>query len=92
MVSPELSNSKVLVSDKSILFMSKLGLSLTINSIVFLITVSVFKPRKSNLTNPASSEDFMSNCVTGIGKLEDKSLYSGTNSSKFLSPITTPAA
>src|SRR6056300_1505990 len=62
------------------------------NSIVFLITVNVFKPKKSNLTKPTSSEDFISNWVTGNGKVDDKSLYKGTISSKFLSPITTPAA
>ena len=62
------------------------------NSIVFLITVNVFKPKKSNFTNPASSEDFISNCVTGIGKVEERSLYNGINSSRSLSPITTPAA
>ena len=62
---------------------SKLGLSFFIKLTAFFITVKVFNPSKSNLTRPASSDDFISNWVTGIGILEDKSLYKGTI---FLNP------
>ena len=59
---------------------------------VFLITVSVLRPKKSNFTSPAFSDHFMSNCVTGISFSESKSLYKGTISSICLSAITIPAA
>jgi hypothetical protein len=41
-------------------------------------TVSVFRPRKSNFTSPASSTFFMLNCVTGMS--ERGSRYIGTSS------------
>ena len=37
---------------------------------VLSITVSVFKPSKSNLTNPAFSEEYISYCVDGKVKFE----------------------
>ena len=37
-------------------------------STAFWITVSVFSPRKSNLTSPASSTHFMLNCVAGMSE------------------------
>ena len=61
-------------------------------SMVLLITVSVFNPRISNLTNPEFSEEYMSNCVDGKSKFESISLYKGTCSASFPSDITTPAA
>ena len=57
-----------------------------------LITVNVFKPKKSNLTNPAFSAEYMSNWVEGSNKSAEESLYKGTVSVNFLSAITTPAA
>ena len=65
---------------------------LLINFCVLLITVNVFKPKKSNLINPAFSAEYISNCVDGNNKLDDASLYKGTVSVNFLSAITTPAA
>ena len=37
---------------------------------VLSITVRVFKPNKSNLTNPAFSEEYMSYCVEGRIRFE----------------------
>ena len=56
----------------------------------FARTVNVFKPKKSNLTSPAFSTNFILNCVAGISS--SFNLYKGTNSFKGLSPITKPAA
>ena len=44
---------------------------------VLSITVRAVKPRISNFTKPAFSEECMSNCVDGSIKLEDLSLYKG---------------
>ena len=65
---------------------------LLINFCVLFITVNVFKPKKSNLINPAFSAEYMSNCVDGNNKSADVSLYKGIDSVSFLSAITTPAA
>ena len=65
---------------------------LLINFCVLFITVNVFKPKKSNLLNPAFSAEYISNCVDGNKRSADESLYRGTNSVNFLSAITTPAA
>ena len=54
------------------------------------MTDNVFKPKKSNLTNPADSTHFILNWVAGISDFA--SLYSGTRVFKGLSPITSPAA
>ena len=70
MVSPVVKSSKVFTSSNGIFSISKFSLFFLINSIVFLMTVRVLRPRKSNFTNPASSDHFISNCVTGIGILE----------------------
>ena len=53
-------------------------------------TVSVFRPRKSNLTSPACSTYFMLNWVTGMS--ERGSRYIGTSSDSGRSPMTMPAA
>src|SRR6201747_1359916 len=53
-------------------------------------TVSVFRPRKSNLTRPAGSTHFMLNWVTGMSDFGSR--YSGTSSLNGRSPITMPAA
>ena len=74
------------------MFISKLIFRFSRNDIVFLITVRVFNPSKSNFTRPAFSEEYISNCVEGKRELLDKSLYKGTNSANFSSGITTPAA
>ena len=65
---------------------------LLINFCVLSITVKVLKPKKSNFIKPAFSAEYMSNCVEGSNKFEDKSLYRGTVSDRFFSAITTPAA
>ncbi len=54
-----------------------------------LITVSVFKPRKSNLTSPASSTSSFANCVTSSPFCPRQR---GTYSQSGFSPMTTPAA
>ena len=56
------------------------------------ITVRVLRPKKSNFINPAFSAEYISNWVDGNNKLDDASLYKGTESVNFLSAITTPAA
>ena len=56
------------------------------------MTVNVFKPKKSNLTKPAFSAEYISNWVDGNKRFEEASLYKGTTSVNFLSAITTPAA
>ena len=55
---------------------------------MLLITVRVFKPKKSNFINPAFSAEYISNCVDGNNKSADISLYNGTTSDSFLSAIT----
>ena len=91
-VLPEDNSSKTLWSSK---FMSSIlkSLSFFLTSCwVLLITVKVFKPKKSNLIKPASSAEYMSNWVEGSNKFAVWSLYKGTTSFNFLSAITTPAA
>ena len=53
------------------------------------ITVSVLRPRKSNLTRPASSTSSLANWVTSSPFCP---LQSGTYSQSGFSPMTTPAA
>ena len=59
---------------------------------VLSITVRVFKPSKSNFTNPAFSEEYISYCVDGKVKFELWSIYKGNCSANFSPAITTPAA
>ena len=59
---------------------------------MLLITVKVFRPKKSNFIKPAFSAEYISNWVEGKSKLAALSLYNGTISVSFLSAITTPAA
>ncbi len=54
------------------------------------MTVSVFRPRKSNFTRPAFSTSSFANCDTSMSDLS--SLYVGTYSQSGLSAMTTPAA
>ena len=56
------------------------------------ITVNVLRPKISNFTKPAFSDECISNWVDGKSKSELLSLYNGTCSDNFSPAITTPAA
>jgi hypothetical protein len=60
------------------------------SSTAFCSTVSVFKPRKSNLTRPAASTSFQLYWVTG--EFDFGSRVRGTSSTSGRSPMTMPAA
>ena len=55
-----------------------------------LMMVKVRNPRKSNLTKPAYSTSFLSNCVTGL--FPSASQYSGAKSVILVGAMTTPPA
>ena len=89
---PQLNKSKIFLSSSAIFLISKFIFFSFSSDIVLFITVKVFKPSKSNFTRPAFSEAYISNCVEGKNDLDEGSLYIGTNSARFSSGITTPAA
>ena len=88
--SPSPSMAKVSSHSSGISFNARSMPLRLIRSIACCRTVSVFSPRKSNLTSPASSTDFILNCVTGNS--DAGSRVNGTNSANGRSPITNPAA
>ena len=59
---------------------------------VLSITVKVLRPKRSNLTSPAFSDEYISYCVEGKIKFEVWSMYNGNCSANISPAITTPAA
>ena len=94
-VSARLSISKVGASSSGMLSMLSGSWPLTLRTLSTIssaqsIIVSVRRPRKSNLTSPASSISFLSNCTTKPEPSSSQS--SGEKSVSLVGAMTTPPA